>query len=78
MSTRKQGANRSDQNFIRRCIVEDADWSIERVANHLQMDVKVCKRWFETISKELEDGPETIPDKAEDGPDAVEEFDEAP
>jgi hypothetical protein len=35
MGVRKKGVNNNDKNFIRRCVEDEVDWDITRIAAHL-------------------------------------------
>ncbi len=50
MSNKKPGANKGDQNFIRRCAEGGNDWSVQRISGHLRIDESVVQEFYDHFS----------------------------
>jgi len=78
MINRKKGANRVDQNFIKRCVEEDVTWDVPRIAAHLLIEESVVQSFYDGFVKASEDS-DSEPDPAEEEKEeeltAEEEFD---
>lgn len=81
---RKKGANNNEQNFIKRCVKEEVDWDVARIAAHLLIEESVVQSFYDGFVKELEDEnsdsePESEEEETEEenggGLTAEEEFD---
>lgn len=54
MINRKKGANNNDQNFIKRCVKDEVDWDVARIAAHLLIEESVVQNFYDGFVKELE------------------------
>lgn len=54
MINRKKGANNNDQNFIKRCVKDEVDWDVSRIAAHLLIEESVVQNFYDGFVKELE------------------------
>ena len=66
MINRKKGANRVDQNFIKRCVIEEVSWDVPRIAAHLLIEESVVQKFYDGFVKELEDADSEPDDSKEE------------
>ncbi len=50
MSHKKKGANQGDINFIEKCAKGGSIWSVERISNHLRIEERVVKSFYDRAS----------------------------
>ena len=75
MINRKRGANRVEQNFIKRCVTDEVTWDIPRIAAHLLIEENVVQNFYDGFVKELENS-DSEPDDSQEEEEEEEEEEE--